>query len=421
MKKRIKNRGIIFIRAEGFNTLPFRALISGIKPRMQFLGRSNIPRPFRAGLLIFFIFLISCDSRTVTPDEAEIIYEEIEEKPQRYNLTLVAAGDNLFHETIINAHKQNGYDFAPIYTEVKNIIKNADLAFINQENVMAGESLGYSGYPTFNTPQSLAGTIADTGFDIVNIANNHTMDMGRAGLHATLDLLDGIDGITVIGARKTGESHKIITKNNITLGFLSYTYGLNGFALPAGEPNLVSLINRNKMTQEISVLRPLCDFLVVSLHWGEEYQMEAGKEQISLAEFLAEQNVDLIIGHHPHVLQPVTSINRPDGKKTLCFYSLGNFVSNQREKERILGGIMLATFTKEGDSFYISNSGLIPVVCHFEQGYVNTRVYPLYSYTQELLEKHNLRRIDSNMDYDFFKSVLLNIGTKMIMYNPFSE
>jgi hypothetical protein len=94
-------------------------------------------------------------------------------------------------------------------------------------------------------------------------------------------------------------------------------------------------------------------------------------------------------------------------------------VSNQREKERVLGGIMLATFTKEGDDPYISNSGLIPVVCHFEQGYTNTKVYPLYLYSQELLEKHNLRRTDSGMDYDFFKSVLLNIGTKMIMYNPF--
>jgi poly-gamma-glutamate synthesis protein (capsule biosynthesis protein) len=382
MKKRIKNKGIIFL---------------------------------------FFIFLVSCGNRAVTPDTSETINEEIEEKPQRYNLTLIAAGDNLFHETIINAHKQDGYDFAPIYTEIKNIVKNADLAFINQENVMAGESYGYSGYPAFNTPQSLAVTIADTGFDIVNLANNHAMDMGRAGLYATLDLLDGISGITVIGARKTGESHKIMTKNNITIGFLSYTYGLNGFSLPSGELNLVSLINRNKMTQEISVLRPLCDFLVVSLHWGEEYQMEAGKEQISLAEFLAGHNVDLIIGHHPHVLQPAASLDRPDGKKTLCFYSLGNFVSNQREKERILGGIMLATFTKEGGNLYISNSGLIPVVCHFEQGYVNTKVYPLYSYSQELLEKHSLRRFDSSIDFDFFKSVLLNIGTKMIMYNPFSE
>ena len=372
-------------------------------------------------LLLFFIFTISC-SKSEAPEADLSETEETINAPQRYNLTLVAAGDNLFHETIINSHKQDDvYNFDPIYTEIKSLIKNSDLAFINQENVMAGAAFGYSGYPTFNTPESLAGTIADTGFNIINIANNHTMDMGRSGLYATLDLLNEIKEFTVIGARKSGESHKIITMNNITLGFLSYTYGLNGFTLPAGEPNLVSLINREKMTQEINILRPLCDFLVVSMHWGEEYQLEAAAAQISLAEFLASLNVDLVIGHHPHVLQPVKTLERPDGKKLLCFYSLGNFVSNQREKERILGALMLVRFTKEGEEVYISDSGMIPVVCHFEIGYTNTRVYPLYSYSQEQLEKHNLRRFDSALDYNFFKSILLNMGTKMIMYNPFSQ
>jgi poly-gamma-glutamate synthesis protein (capsule biosynthesis protein) len=330
---------------------------------------------------LLFILIISCNKHE-KPEETEITFEEIteiEEKPRQYNLTLVAAGDNLFHETIINSYRQNdNYNFDPIYSEIRSVIVNADLAFINQENVMAGEQFGYSGYPTFNTPQSLAKTLAQNGFDIVNIANNHTMDMGRAGLYATLDLLDEIKEFTVIGARKSGESHRIVTKNNITLGFLSYTYGLNGFTLPAGEPNLVSLINREKMSQEINILRTLCDFLIVSMHWGEEYMLEAGTAQKSLAEFLAQHNVDLIIGHHPHVLQPVSSLDRPDGKKMLCFYSLGNFVSNQREKERILGALMLVTFTKEGEELSISDSGLIPVICHFEIGYVNTKVYPLY-------------------------------------------
>ncbi|MDR1838837.1 MAG: CapA family protein [Treponema sp.] len=370
------------------------------------------------------LFIYSCNYYSKTQETAETEILEQEKEPVRYDLTLIAAGDNLFHETIIRTHKQDDvYNFTPIYTEIKSLIENSDLAFINQETVMAGESFGYSGYPTFNTPQSLAQTLADTGFDIVNQANNHAMDMGRAGLHATLDLWDTIDGITVIGARKNGENHYIITKNNITLGFLSYTYGLNGFVLPAGEPNLVSLINRDRIAREINALRPLCDFLIVSVHWGEEYFLEPDPFQKNLALFFAEHNVDLIIGHHPHVLQPVVSLNRPDGKKTLCFYSLGNFVSNQREKERILGAMMVVTFTKiDSDNLhnnlFISNSGLIPVVCHFESGFTNTKVYPLYVYTQELLEKHYLRRIDSGMNFDFFKTMLNNLGTKMIMHNP---
>jgi len=337
-------------------------------------------------------------------------------------LTLVATGDNLFHETIINSSLKNGvYDFTPIYSEVKSIIEKADLAFINQETVMGGANFGYSGYPAFNTPQSLAKAIADTGFDIVNHANNHAMDMGKAGLIATLDLWDTIEGITVIGARKEGESARIITKNNISLGFLSYTYGLNGNVLPKDSPNLVSLINRSKMELEIDALRPLCDFLIVSMHWGDEYMMEPGKAQTDLALFLAERGVDLIIGHHPHVLQRVQEINLEDGRKTVCFYSLGNFVSNQREKERIIGGMLAVTFTKmeglETKELSISDYGMIPVICHFDRGYINTKVYPLYSYGEDLLKNHALKNKD--LTIDFFNSILNKMETKIFTDNPF--
>jgi poly-gamma-glutamate synthesis protein (capsule biosynthesis protein) len=381
-------------------------------------------------LFVFFLAFLSFFSCKIKTETSEINAEDIhieEEKHKHYSLTLIAAGDNLFHETIIRTHRQNDtFDFSPIYTEIKSIVENADIAFINQETVMGGEAFGYSGYPAFNTPQSLAKTIADTGFDIVNQATNHSMDMGRDGLYATLDLWEKTEGVTVIGARKTGGSMRIIKKNNISLGFLSYTYGLNGFTLPAKEQNLVSLIRKNKMTEEIKALRPLCDFLIVSMHWGDEYLLvEPGADQVDLARFLASLDVDLIIGHHPHVLQRTEILIRPNGKKTLCFYSLGNFVSNQREKERILGALMLVTFKKEGLvllpwELSISNYAMIPVICHFEINYKNTKVYPFYSYTQELLDKHLLFQLDKTMDMNYFYSVLTKLGTKMIMHEPFS-
>jgi poly-gamma-glutamate synthesis protein (capsule biosynthesis protein) len=371
----------------------------------------------RIDILMFcLVFLFSCHSKPVTPEGGAASRET----SSRSTLTLVAAGDNLFHETIIRTALQGGvYNFAPIYSEIKSIVENADLAFINQETVMAGERFGYSGYPAFNTPQSLARTLADTGFDIVNQANNHAMDMGGAGLAATLDLWDTIEGITVIGARKQGESARIITKNNITLGFLSYTHSLNGIALPRDNPNIVSMINRTKMAQEIDALRPLCDFLIVSMHWGDEYMTEPGNDQIQLALFLAEHNVDLIIGHHPHVLQRVQTISLPDGRKTLCFYSLGNFVSNQREKERIIGAMMVVTFVKEEEKLSISDSGLIPVICHFERNFANTKVYPLYSYSEELLKNHFLVNFDRTLTMDFFYSVMGRLGSRIIMHYPF--
>jgi poly-gamma-glutamate synthesis protein (capsule biosynthesis protein) len=361
----------------------------------------------------------------IIPPENDIPKSDIIDNiVQNDTLTLIAAGDNLFHESILLSSLTDGvYDFAPIYTEIKNIAENADFAFINQETVMAGEKFGYSGYPAFNTPQSLARTLADTGFDIMNLANNHAMDKGAAGLYATLDFLDTLNEVTVIGARKDGDNAHIVTKNNITLGLLSYTFSLNGIALPRDNPNLVSMIDRIRMTQEINALRPLCDFIVVSMHWGEEYQLEPNKEQTGLALFLAEQNVDLIIGHHPHVLQRTETITLPDGRKTLCFYSLGNFVSHQRERERIIGGIAVVTFTKDGSSgeLSISDSGMIPVICHFDRSFKNTKVYPLYSYTEELLEKHALKNSGGGLTMNFFYSVLNRLNTKIIMHDPFSR
>ncbi|MDR0444528.1 MAG: CapA family protein [Treponema sp.] len=373
----------------------------------------------------FFLLAVSCNNSkpvTTEPDSIEISIEtEKEEKPVRHTLTFVAAGDNLFHETLINSSLKNGvYDFDPIYSEIKPIVKNADLAFINQETVMAGERYGYSGFPTFNTPQSLAKTLADAGFAVVNMANNHALDMGESGLLATLAHWDTIEGITIIGTRRLGEEkQKIITKNNITLGFLGYAHDLNGFALPRHNPDLVSMINRTKMAQEIDALRPLCDFLIVSVHWGNEYLFQPVKSQTDLAAFFAEHNVDLVIGHHPHVLEPFEAIPRPDGKETYCFYSLGNFVSNQRGKERILGAMIAATFVKEGDELFISDSGLIPVVCHFDRNFNGTVVYPLYSYNEELLKKHQSMTIDKDLSMDFFYSVIKELGTKIFMYNPF--
>jgi poly-gamma-glutamate synthesis protein (capsule biosynthesis protein) len=388
-------------------------------------------------LLPFFICALSCghpkpmpsypyDAVDAVADERPAI-EPFAEEPLRYSLTLLAAGDNLFHEPIIKGNRHDdAYNFSPVYSEVKTIIENADLAFINQETVMAGDEFGFSGYPAFNTPQSLAQTLADTGFDIINHANNHAMDMGGDGLLATLELWDSFHGVTVIGARQEGEEQTIITVNNITLGFLSYTYGVNGLPLPKSKPNLVSIINKEKIANDIEALRPLCDFLIVSMHWGDEYRLvEPGQDQKNLAVFLAELNTDLIIGHHPHVLQRFETLPRPDGKETLCFYSLGNFVSNQRGKERLLGALMAVTFTKERlkerEAVSISHSGLIPVVCHYDRGFTNTKAYPLYSYSEEMLEKHGARAEDDEMTFTYFNSVLDKLGTNIILSDPFSK
>ena len=378
-------------------------------------------------------FGIETDIHTKTEIETEIGKVVQVSKPVTYTLTFTAVGDNLYHNSMLTSALSNGvYDFTPNYTEIKNIVTASDIAFINQETPMA-KSRPFAGYPVFNSPPVLAHTLVETGFTVFNYANNHALDTGAAGLYETLDFLDTIKEITVIGARRSGESARILTKNNISLGFLAYTFGINGVQLPANNPNLVSLINRTKMKQEIEALRPLCDFLIVSMHWGDEYMLSPSKEQVDLAVFLAELNVDLIIGHHPHVLQKADTITLPNGRKTVVFYSLGNLVTHQLEWERLIGGMAVVTFTKEGIESAdgeitwtgergIADFGMLPLVTHIENSFRKTKIYPLYSYTNELLAVHSLRtRPAGPIKIDFFHNVLKRLNVKIFTNNPFEN
>ena len=236
-------------------------------------------------------------------------------------LTIVAAGDNLYHEVMIKESEAG--DYKSIYGEIRDLVEKADIAFINQETLLAGKDFGFSGYPQFNSPQELGRAIAAAGFNVVNHATNHIMDKGEKAILATMDFWETIPQVTILGIHRSEEQRnlpKLVKKNNICVGFLAYTYGTNAIPVPAGKSFLVSLADIEIMEKEIDALRPLCDFLVVSMHWGEEYQYDYSKNQEKLAAFLAEHNVDLVIGHHPHVIQPVEYIARPDGGNMLCFY-----------------------------------------------------------------------------------------------------
>jgi poly-gamma-glutamate synthesis protein (capsule biosynthesis protein) len=276
--------------------------------------------------------------------------------------------------------------------------------------------------------------LAATGFNVINHANSHTMDKGERAVFATMDFWDTIPGITVLGVHRSQEQRdlpKLITKNNITFGFLSYTYGTNGIPVPSGKPWLVSLINREIMAKEIDALRPLCDVLVVCMHWGEEYQYAYNRSQASLATFLAERRVDLIIGHHPHVLQPVEFIERNDGATMLCFYSLGNLISAQVHPSTLLGALAYIKIKKipaaigdSGAGIVFEDAGAIPVVTHYEGTPASFKVYPLYAYTEELAKKHWRNRSGKELTKEITLDGLNGIAKgvlsdKLMLYNPF--
>jgi poly-gamma-glutamate synthesis protein (capsule biosynthesis protein) len=339
-------------------------------------------------------------------------------------VTLVAVGDNLLHETLIAASLKNGaYDFTPLYREIQEIPGAADIAFVNQETVFAGEAAGFSGYPRFNTPKEAGNALASAGFNLVNHATNHIMDKGEAGVFSTLDYWDSVSGVEYLGIYRSEEKRKtpwvIIEKKGMRLGFLAYTYGTNGLPVPKGKPYLVSLIDTGIMAREIAALRPLCDFLVVSMHWGDEYQHTQNKKQEELAAFLAQQEVDLVIGHHPHVVQPYVNILRPDGGNMHCFYSLGNFISGQLRPSALLGALMYVRLEKKEGSVRVVEAGALPLVTHYERGSRNYKVYPLYAYTNELASSHSRKAVEKDLSPEYFETLARKVFGAIITANPF--
>ncbi|MDR1421062.1 MAG: CapA family protein [Treponema sp.] len=345
-----------------------------------------------------------------------------------YYLTLVAAGDNLYHDPMMRPPPPGeDYDFTGNYSEIVPYIKDAGLAFINQETLLGGAEFGFSGYPRFNSPRELGAALVWAGFDIVNHANNHVMDKGEKAVFATMDYWDTVPGVRYLGIHRSEEERRrpvIVERNNIRVGFLSYTYGTNGLPVPAGKPWLVALADGKIMAEEMDALRPLCDFLVVSVHWGNEYEHSPNAAQRKTALFLAEHGADLILGHHPHVIQPVETIPKPGGGRTLCYYSLGNFLSAQDRSPRLLGALAYVRVKKEDGNTSIDNSGVIPVVTHYDTGYTNFRVYPLSDYTDDLAQRHWLRQNGkgSDISVSYFTDLAEKIfPAEILAENPFAK
>lgn len=325
---------------------------------------------------------------------------------------LVAVGDNLLHNTVITAAKiAAGYDFTPMYAPVRSLIMGADIAFVNQEAPIGGEGFSPSGYPNFNSPGEAGRDLLRTGFNVINQANNHAMDKGQKAVMGTIDFWSGTDALMVGMYRDQADREKarVIEKNGIRVGFLSYTYGTNGIPVPSDKPFLIPLIERDKMISELKAMRGQCDVLAVSMHWGNEYTHVPTREQKELAGFLTENGADLIIGHHPHVIQPAEWVEA-GGRKAFCAYSLGNFISAQEKLPTMLGGMLMLEITKTpGGDASIENPRLMPLVTHYENGGTRFAVYPLSDYTPALAAKHRLNALGISVTLDYFKKTSAEI------------
>ena len=302
------------------------------------------------------------NKETETEQEAETQLESDTETEkiivQDSFATIVSFGDTLCHKPLYNAayDKETGiYDFSSMFKYVEKYFQNSTINIGNCESPMAGSERGYSGYPTFNAPEHLAIDLKELGVDIMTTSNNHTLDKGFSGLSSTLDFLDDA-GIAHVGTARTEEEQNTILfmdLNGIKTAFLSYTYGTNGIPVPEDKEFCVNLIDEDLILKQIEQAKNEgAELIVASMHWGIEYQTTENAEQDRLAEFLIKNDVNIILGSHPHVLQPMKMLevknDEGEEKEGLVIFSQGNFFSNQTQENTQNTAIFNIEVKKDG-------------------------------------------------------------------------
>lgn len=300
------------------------------------------------------------------------IGEDKNNEEQPVTFTLTALGDTLCHNTqywdAYNSETKE-YDFSYVYEDIKYYTKVADITVGSLETTFAGEDKGYSNYPTFNSPDSLATALKKIGVDVISLAGNHALDYGYSGICRTIDVLDHAD-ISHLGTYKTAEDQKkLLIKNvkGVKIAFINYTYGTNGISVPSGKEFCVNLIDKNLIKKQIDQAKSEgADMIIACMHWGTEYKTSANSEQKELADYLFKNGVDIILGNHPHVLEPMEkkTITLDDGttKDVFVVYALGNFTADQRDEITRDSAILNLNITKNVDgNISINKVDYVPI------------------------------------------------------------
>ena len=310
-----------------------------------------------------------------------------EEKNGPTTFTLAALGDVMCHNTqYFDAYNSatKEYDFSYVFDDIITETKIPNITVANLETTFAGEDVGYSNYPTFNSPDSLATALRDIGVDVVSTAGNHSLDKGFSGLSRTIDVLND-NLIYPYGTSQTAETqNKILYQyvKGVKIAFLSYTYGTNGITIPSDKTFCVNLIDKDFIKSQIDMAKNQgAELIVTSMHWGVEYSKTPSDEQKNLADFLFQNGVDIILGNHPHVLQPMEkrTVTLEDGtqKDGFVVYSLGNFTADQTDVDTKTSIILNLTITKAEDGkISIDDVSYTPIYMYKNQN-VSTHKFKL--------------------------------------------
>lgn len=315
-------------------------------------------------------------------------------------IELIMVGDMLIHTNVLKSglNADGIYHFDHLFKNILSDIQDADIRIVNQETILAGEELGISDYPLFNSPFALGDAEVRAGFNVILHATNHSLDKGLEGIERCYDYwLTSHPNIPVLGINKTEDDYNriyIYEKNDFRIAILNYTFESNVMPIPKNKPYCLNIFNRQKMLVDIETAKKSADMVVVCPHWGTEYIYSTDADQREWTNFFLSAGVDVVIGTHPHVLEPVEMLCSPEGHQMLVYYSLGNFISDQSQMPRDIGGMAKITLVKDKNGCCISKYSLVPIVTHRELGYERYSSYKLKDYSDVLADRNNIKTVN---------------------------
>ena len=348
-------------------------------------------------LIICFILILSlgicltgCNSDTASDNNLVVTPEPVPEK----TFTIAAVGDIMMHNTLLRAayqHQLYKHDFSPFFTRIKPHLESADFVIGNLETTLGEDFNEFGGYPRFNSPAVLAENLKEAGFDLVTTANNHCLDKGIKGLNNTLHYLDEAELLHVGTARTLEEKETILITEiqSVKTAVLSYTYGTNGLIIPKGKEYAVNLLDENKIIKDLNKARDQgAQLLILCLHFGQEYYDHPDSVQIRLVKTFLKAGADVILGTHPHVLQPAQIYYERDDKAQFVIYSLGNFISDQNglpRKSSLILNLHFGIDPLSGNPYFIKATN-VPIWTRKYQvnGKLNFEIIPLEETIEEI-------------------------------------
>lgn len=350
-----------------------------------------------------------------TEDETvEVETEELEPAYEGPEISIIMVGDMLMHTPVEESAKQEdgSYSYDALFANTVDVIQAADLAIVNQEVIIAGEKYGISGYPAFNAPFELGHDLIEAGFDVICHGTNHALDQGKKGLKSCLSFWEenypDVPVLGIHGSQTEQDEIYVYEQDGVKIAVLNFTYGTNGIALPSDMPYAVDMLEEEKVIEALTKAEELADFTVVCPHWGNEYELGVVQSQKNWTEIFLKNGVDLVIGTHPHVIEPVEMmVDEETGQSMLVYYSIGNFCnwtssSGTGIANRMVGGMAQVTIGLDeiGEAF-IMEYGVEPVVCHLSEGINGVSVFFLNEYTEDLAAQNEIISQDANFSYNY--------------------